>query len=270
MKVVSFNINSIRARPHQIEFLRDTIDPDVIGLQETKVNDPDFPIELINSIGYHVEFHGQKGHYGVAILSKKEPISTVKGFKNDTEDDQKRFIQSIFKYGDKELVIMNGYFPQGENIKHETKFPKKIKYYQDLKQHIIDVKKNFTNLIVMGDFNVSPEDIDIGIGEENAKRWLRDGKTSFQPQEREMWNSIKDLGFVDTWREIHPNDSTTYSWFDYRSRMFDQDPKRGLRIDHIMLSENLKNLINGVGIDHDARAMEKPSDHCPIWLDLNE
>jgi|TARA_B100001059_G_scaffold179836_1_gene180525 exodeoxyribonuclease-3 len=270
MKVVSFNINSIRARPHQIEFLRDTIDPDVIGLQETKVNDPDFPIELINSIGYHVEFHGQKGHYGVAILSKKEPISTVKGFKNDTEDDQKRFIQSIFKYGDKELVIMNGYFPQGENIKHETKFPKKIKYYQDLKQHIIDVKKNFTNLIVMGDFNVSPEDIDIGIGEENAKRWLRDGKTSFQPQEREMWNSIKDLGFVDTWREIHPDDSSTYSWFDYRSRMFDQNPKRGLRIDHIMLSENLKNLINGVGIDHDARAMEKPSDHCPIWLDLNE
>ena len=270
MKVVSFNINSIRARPHQIEFLRDTIDPDVIGLQETKVNDPDFPIELINSIGYHVEFHGQKGHYGVAILSKKEPISTVKGFKNDTEDDQKRFIQSIFKYGDKELVIMNGYFPQGENIKHETKFPKKVKYYQDLKEHIIDVKKNFTNLIVMGDFNVSPEDIDIGIGKENAKRWLRDGKTSFQPQEREMWNSIKDLGFVDTWREIHPDDSTTYSWFDYRSRMFDQDPKRGLRIDHIMLSENLKNLINGVGIDHDARAMEKPSDHCPIWLDLNE
>jgi exodeoxyribonuclease-3 len=165
---------------------------------------------------------------------------------------------------------MNGYFPQGENIKHETKFPKKIKYYQDLKQHIIDVKKNFTNLIVMGDFNVSPEDIDIGIGEENAKRWLRDGKTSFQPQEREMWNSIKDLGFVDTWREIHPDDSSTYSWFDYRSRMFDQNPKRGLRIDHIMLSENLKNLINGVGIDHDARAMEKPSDHCPIWLDLNE
>ena len=270
MKVVSFNINSIRARPHQIEFLRDTIDPDVIGLQETKVNDPDFPIELINSIGYHVEFHGQKGHYGGAILSKTEPISTVKGFKNDTEDDQKRFIQSIFKYGDKELVIMNGYFPQGENIKHETKFPKKVKYYQDLKEHIIDLKKNFTNLIVMGDFNVSPEDIDIGIGEENAKRWLRDGKTSFQPQEREMWNSIKDLGFVDTWREIHPDDSSTYSWFDYRSRMFDQSPKRGLRIDHIMLSENLKNLINGVGIDHDARAMEKPSDHCPIWLDLNE
>ena len=165
---------------------------------------------------------------------------------------------------------MNGYFPQGENISHETKFPKKVKYYQDLREHIIDLKKNYSNLIVMGDFNVSPEDIDIGIGENNAKRWLREGKTSFQPQEREMWNSIKDLGFVDTWRIIHPEDSATYSWFDYRSRMFDQNPKRGLRIDHIMLSENLKDSINDVGIDYDARAMEKPSDHCPIWLDLNE
>ena len=92
MKIVSFNINSIRARPHQIEHLRDTIDPDVIGLQETKVNDPEFPIEVINDIGYHVEYHGQKGHYGVAILSKSKPLNTVKGFKNDTEEDQKRFI----------------------------------------------------------------------------------------------------------------------------------------------------------------------------------
>ena len=147
---------------------------------------------------------------------------------------------------------------------------RKIKFYDDLEKHIKKLKKIEENLIVMGDFNVSPEDIDIGIGEDNAKRWLREGKTSFQPQEREMWNSIKDLGFIDTWRSIHPGDSTTYSWFDYRSRMFDQNPKRGLRIDHIMLSENLKDSINDVGIDYDARAMEKPSDHCPIWLELDE
>ncbi len=270
MKIVSFNINSIRARPHQIEHLRDTFDPDVIGLQETKVNDPDFPIEVINDIGYHVEYHGQKGHYGVAILSKSKPLNTVKGFKNDTEEDQKRFIQSTFKYDNDELVIMNGYFPQGENIKHETKFPKKVKFYDDLKQHITELKSQSSNLIVMGDFNVSPEDIDIGIGEENVKRWLRDGKTSFQPQEREMWNSIKDLGFVDSWRVVNPKDSLTYSWFDYRSRMFDQDPKRGLRIDHILLSEKLSDKITEVGIDYEARAMEKPSDHCPVWLELNE
>ena len=121
----------------------------------------------------------------------------------------------------------------------------------------------------MGDFNVAPEDTDIGIGPENVKRWLRDGKTSFQPQEREMWNSIKNLGFMDSWRIQNPNESSIYSWFDYRSRMFDDNPKRGLRIDHIMVSNNLTDLISGTGIDYDARAMEKPSDHCPVWVDLN-
>ena len=270
MRIVSFNINSIRARPHQLIHLRDTLDPDVIGLQETKVNDPDFPIEVIEDIGYHSEYWGQKGHYGVAFLSKQKPIKTIKGFKKDTEEDQKRFIECTFSSNGNEITIMNGYFPQGENINHEIKFPKKIKYYDDLKEHILNLKKVSSNLIVMGDFNVSPEDIDIGIGEQNAKRWLREGKTSFQPQEREMWKSIKDLGFVDTWRVINPDESSIYSWFDYRSRMFDQDPQRGLRIDHIMLSENLKDSIDSVGIDHVARGMEKPSDHCPIWLELNE
>ena len=92
MKIISFNINSIRARPHQLIHLRDTLDPDVIGLQETKVNDPDFPIEVIEEIGYHAEYWGQKGHYGVAILSKNKPISVTKGFVNDT-----RMIKKIYQ-----------------------------------------------------------------------------------------------------------------------------------------------------------------------------
>ena len=132
MKIVSFNINSIRARPHQIEHLRDTIDPDIIGLQETKVNDPEFPIEIINEIGYHCEYWGQKGHYGVAILSKSKPSNCIKGFVDDTEEDQKRFIQATFKYADEELIIMNGYFPQGENITHPKKYPAKRAFYRNL------------------------------------------------------------------------------------------------------------------------------------------
>jgi len=268
MLIVSFNINSIRARPHQLEYIRDVIKPDVIGLQETKVNDPDFPLEVIKEIGYHTEYWGQKGHYGVALLSKKKPLQTQKGFVGDTEEDQKRFIQCTYEFGKSKIVIMNGYFPQGESIHHESKFPKKIKYYDDLHKHISKLQKKEQNLVVMGDFNVAPEDIDIGIGEPNIKRWLRDGKTSFQPQEREMWNSIKNLGFQDSWRCIHPEESTIYSWFDYRSRMFDDNPKRGLRIDHIMLSNNLVDGIKAVGIDHGARAMEKPSDHCPVWVEL--
>ena len=116
MKIISFNINSIRARPRQLIHIRDTLDPDVIGLQETKVNDPDFPLEVIEEIGYHPEYWGQKGHYGVAFLSKEKPIKTVKGFKKDTEEDQKRFIECTFATKKSEITIMNGYFPQGESI----------------------------------------------------------------------------------------------------------------------------------------------------------
>ena len=268
MKIVSFNMNSIRARPHQLIHLRDTLDPDIIGIQETKVNDPEFPVDEIKEIGYHPEYWGQKGHYGVAILSKKKPIEVQKGFINDTAEDQKRFIQAKFKWGKQNITIMNGYFPQGENRSHETKFPKKIKYYADLKKHIKKIQKTEDNLIVMGDFNVAPSPLDIGIGEINAKRWLKEGKTAFLPEEIDMWNSIKDLGFIDSWREKNPDEDSIYSWFDYRSRMFDDSPKRGLRIDHIMISKNLLPSIMETGIDYDARAMEKPSDHCPVWIAL--
>jgi exodeoxyribonuclease-3 len=268
MKIVSFNMNSIRARPHQLVHLRDTLDPDIIGIQETKVNDPEFPIDEIKEIGYHPEYWGQKGHYGVAILSKKKPIEVQKGFTKDTDEDQKRFIQAKFKWGKQSITIMNGYFPQGENRSHETKFPKKIKYYADLKKHIKKTQKTEKNVIVMGDFNVAPSPLDIGIGEINAKRWLKEGKTAFLPEEIDMWNSIKDLGFIDSWREQNPDEGSIYSWFDYRSRMFDDNPKRGLRIDHIMISENLMPAMQFTGIDYEARAMEKPSDHCPVWIQL--
>jgi exodeoxyribonuclease III (xth) len=120
----------------------------------------------------------------------------------------------------------------------------------------------------MGDFNVAPEDEDIGIGDVNAKRWLREGKCAFLPEEREMWFKILNMGFTDSWRSQNPGIYDKYTWFDYRSRMFDQDPKRGLRIDQILVSESLKSSIKTTGMDYDARAMEKPSDHCPIWLEL--
>ena len=268
MKIVSFNINSIRARPHQLIHIRDTINPDVIGIQETKVNDPEFPIDEIKEIGYHPEFWGQKGHYGVAILSKEKPHEIVKGFSKDKIDDQKRFIQATFKWKKQKIVILNGYFPQGENRSHETKFPKKIKFYNDLKKHIKKIQKTEENIIVMGDFNVAPTELDIGIGEVNAKRWLRDGKTAFLPEEIEMWNQIKNLGFIDSWRNQNPDEGSIFSWFDYRSRMFDDNPKRGLRIDHILISDNLKASMTKTGIDYEARSMEKPSDHCPIWIEL--
>ena len=117
----------------------------------------------------------------------------------------------------------------------------------------------------MGDLNISPADIDIGIGEENRKRWLRTGKCSFLPEEREWLANLTSWGLVDTYRSINPETDDKYTWFDYRSRGFDDQPKRGLRIDQIWVTETLNKKLKEVGIDYETRGMEKPSDHAPIW-----
>ena len=263
MKIISFNINSLRARPHQLEAIVESHSPDVIALQETKVNDPDFPHAIIESIGYHAVYHGQKGHYGVATLSKVAPLLSEKGFPGDPEDAQRRAIITEHA-GEKESVfVFNGYFPQGENKSHETKFPAKEKFYQDLQSYLVDNHKNDENVIVMGDINISPAEIDIGIGADNAKRWLRTGKCSFLPEEREWLATLKGWGLQDTFRLLHPERSDVYSWFDYRSRGFDDN--RGLRIDVILATENLAQYCLESDVDYQLRGIEKPSDHAPIW-----
>lgn len=270
MKVISFNINGLRARPHQIEALIAKHDPDIIGLQETKVDDPQFPREHIEALGYHVEFFGQKSHYGVCLISKQPPLSLQKGFLTDDEDAQRRMI--IGRYATPNggtLTVLNGYFPQGENIEHPVKFPAKEKFYADLQTHLETHHSPDEPLIVMGDINISPTDADIGIGEDNRKRWLRTGKTSFQPIEREWLSRLHGWGLTDTFRALHPNTDDVFSWFDYRSRGFEQTPKRGLRIDVILATASTLALCEDAGVDYDIRGMEKPSDHAPIWAQFN-
>ena len=117
MRIVSFNVNGIRARPHQLRALRDTLDPDVIGLQETKVQDSEFPREMVEELGYHVLFHGQKGHYGVALLSRQAPLAHRLGLPDDGEDAQRRLITATYPTpGGEEVTVINGYFPQGESL----------------------------------------------------------------------------------------------------------------------------------------------------------
>ena len=118
--------------------------------------------------------------------------------------------------------------------------------------------------------NVAPLDIDIGIGDENKKRWLRTGKCCFLPEEREWLERLKKIGLIDTYEHDHPEKIDRYSWFDYRSRGFEMIPKRGLRIDLILASKSLIELVTESGIDHEIRGMEKPSDHCPIWIELDD
>ena len=268
IRLMCFNVNGIRARMHQLQRVLDVHKPEIIGLQETKVQDSEFPLEEIQQLGYHAEYFGQKGHYGVALLSKSPAVETRKGFSSDDPESQKRFIQGCYNFSGATFHIINCYFPQGESRSHPSKFPAKKQFYEDLYQHI---QTNFTTndrLIVMGDMNVAASDFDIGLTEENKGRWLRTGKSSFLPEEREWLQKVKSLGLADTFRMINGTEKRVYSWYDYRSRGFDQKPKIGLRIDLILSSKCVSPLVHSAGIDVDARGQEKPSDHCPIWADI--
>lgn len=269
MKIVSFNVNGVRARPHQLEALKEKYDPDVIGLQEIKVQDADFPREMIEALGYHVEFYGQKSHYGVALLSKQQPLKVIKGLPSDDENAQRRLITGLYQTPDgNQLTVMNGYYPQGESRSHETKFPHKQRFYAELTEWLERDFSADNNLLVIGDMNIAPLDLDIGIGADNAKRWLRTGKCSFLPEEREWLDKMMAWGLLDTYRLVHPDADDQFSWFDYRSRGFDREPRRGLRIDLVLASSGLRDRVADAGIAYDIRGMEKPSDHCPIWVDL--
>lgn len=264
MKIVSFNINGLRARLPQLQALIDAHQPDIIGLQEIKVHDDAFPRADVEAMGYHVYFHGQKAHYGVALLCKQEPESVNRGFPGDDEEAQRRLISARFVLADgRRLTVMNGYFPQGESRDHPTKFPAKEKFYADLQSLLLDQHQPDEELVVMGDLNISPEDCDIGIGETNRKRWLRDGKCSFLPEEREWLARLKGWGLIDTFRHLFPETQDRYSWFDYRSKGFDEN--RGLRIDLILATAPLLARLDEAGIDYPLRGVEKPSDHAPIW-----
>uniref|UniRef100_A0A486XMN6 Exodeoxyribonuclease III n=1 Tax=Rheinheimera sp. BAL341 TaxID=1708203 RepID=A0A486XMN6_9GAMM len=264
MKIISFNINGIRARLHQLQALIDKHSPDIIGLQEIKVHDEEFPTAAVKAMGYHVYHFGQKGHYGVALLSKQPATKIQYGFPTDTADAQKRMLIGSFTMQDgTPITVLNGYFPQGENRSHPIKFPAKMKFYADLQDYLVTYHSPDEHLAVIGDINISPLDMDIGIGESNAKRWLREGKTSFLPEERAWLQQLKDWGLIDTFRQLHPAETAKFSWFDYRSKGFDDN--RGLRIDVVMATTNLAQRCIESDIDYELRGIDKPSDHAPVW-----
>ena len=264
MKIISFNINGIRARLHQLQALIEKHQPDIIGLQEIKVHNDQFPVADVEAMGYHVYFHGQKGHYGVAMMCKKPAINVQYGFPTDDEDAQRRMIMVDYPMDSGETVrVLNGYFPQGENQNHETKYPAKRKYYQDLMGYLNEYHTPDDNVIVMGDVNISHTDLDIGIGEPNRKRWLQTKKCSFLPEEREWLNTLINWGFTDGFRAMYPQEAGKYSWFDYRSKGFVDN--RGLRIDLILATAKLHGMLVEADVDYELRGIEKPSDHAPIW-----
>ncbi|MGD8614406.1 MAG: exodeoxyribonuclease III [Gammaproteobacteria bacterium] len=266
MKIVSFNANGIRSRSHQLQHLVADHQPDIIGLQETKVQDSEFPLGMVEELGYQAVFHGQKGHYGVALLSRKEPVNVYRGLPQDDGEAQRRLITATYPLADgRELTVLNGYFPQGESRDHAIKFAGKREFYANLRDHLRRAYDPAQLLVLLGDMNVAPLDLDVGIGADNARRWLRTGKCSFLPEEREWLGQLLDWGLVDLYRRQHPDIHDKFSWFDYRSRGFEREPKRGLRIDLVLATRPLAALCVDAGISYSIRSLEKPSDHCPVW-----
>lgn len=268
MKFVSFNVNGIRARLHQIEALLQQHQPDIIGLQEIKVEDDLFPLADLQALGLHAEYFGQKGHYGVALLSREKPVRVHKGIDADS-GEQRRLIQADYALPNgKTVSVFNGYFPQGESRDHPEKFPNKEKFYRELHGLLQSNYSADQAVIVMGDMNVAPLDNDIGIGADNAKRWLKSGKCCFLPEERQWLQTLMDWGLQDSFRVLHPDVADRFSWFDYRSKGFEREPRRGLRIDLVLATAPLTAQLRDAGICYDIRSMERPSDHCPVWADF--
>ena len=269
MRLVSFNVNGIRSRAHQLEAVVDRHTPFAMGLQETKVVDEAFPNELPEALGYGAAIHGQKGHYGVALLHR-EPAKAVQIGFPWRANDECRFIATRHALaGAGTLSLLNGYFPQGESRDHPRKFPVKQRFYADVLRYLREHCDPAQPVVLMGDMNVAPQDRDIGIGDSNRKRWLREGKCAFLPEEREWLQALQDWGLVDSLRSIHPDRDDCFSWFDYRSRGFEKTPPRGLRIDLMLISAPLQSRCRDAGIDYTIRSMQRPSDHCPVWVDID-
>ncbi|WP_159715334.1 exodeoxyribonuclease III [Blochmannia endosymbiont of Camponotus nipponensis] len=267
MKFVTFNINGLRARMHQLNKIIFQLQPDVICLQETKVHDDSFPIEEILQNGYHVYYYGQKKYHGVALLLRQIPLTIIHGLTNDDDLSQKRIIIADIMTSIGILTIINAYFPQGENKNHPEKFLYKKRFYKNLQNYIERTYHSNSLLLIIGDMNISPTDFDVGISEENKKRWLMSGRCSFLPEERTWINRLMNWGLIDIYRNMHPYHDKRYSWFSYRSHGFDKN--NGLRIDLILATRSLVNRCKNCEINYDIRSMQRPSDHAPVWADFD-
>ncbi|QJC37216.1 exodeoxyribonuclease III [Enterobacteriaceae endosymbiont of Donacia thalassina] len=263
MKIFSFNINGIRAHIHQLKLIIELYNPDVIGLQEIKVDNKNFPKEKIDSLGYNTYICGQVKYYGVALLSKIKSFNIQKNFLQNL-NNQKRLIMIDLDSSIGNIKIINCYFPQGDNRNNKIKFNYKINFFKNLYFYI---KKNLNpknHIIIMGDINISISNLDIGIGEKNRKKWLKQGKCSFLPEERFYINQLLNWGLFDIWRLMNPLVNNKFSWFDYRSKGFFIN--KGLRIDNILITHSLIKYYFNSGIEYSIRNLIKPSDHVPIWV----
>ncbi len=252
MRIVTWNVNSLNVRlPHLLAYL-EKHQPDIIALQETKVPDERFPQAEIEAAGYHVTFSGQKTYNGVATLSKAEAADSVADIP-DLNDPQRRFLATTIN----NLRIINLYIPNGQEIGSE-KYDYKLRWLTALHNHLQIELARYERVIILGDYNIAPADIDIY----NPKRWQ--GKIMCSDREREMFESLLELGLTDAVRKLYP-DEPMHSWWDYRMNAFQRD--WGIRIDHILTTNAIRPI--SAGVAREERGRERPSDHAPVWLEFD-
>ena len=253
MKIASWNVNGIRARiDHVVTWIEDN-QPDVLALQETKVVDELFPYDAFEALSYSVEAFGQKSYNGVANIIKNGSAKTskvIRGF----DDPQTRVVSTTHE----DIRVVNVYVPNGQAVGSE-KFAYKLDWLEHLKKMLNDDLKKYPKMVVLGDFNIAPCDEDV----HDPEKW-RD-KILCSDQERTMFEQILSMGFHDSFR-LFEKGAGFHSWWDYRTAAYTKE--LGLRIDLLLVSDELKPLCKKSYIDEKPRWLEKPSDHTPVVVEL--
>lgn len=267
MKIATFNINGIKARAQALPDWLDEAQPDVAVLQEIKSVDDAFPRELFEERGYNVETHGQKSFNGVAILSKLPLEDVRRGLPGDDSDDHARWIEATV-VGRQAIRICGLYLPNGNPVELDAegrpvaggKYAYKLAWMERLKARAQALLDDEMPALMAGDYNIIPQ-------AEDAKRpeaWVDDAL--FRPESRAAFQRIVNLGFTEAFRARHQGPGH-YSFWDYQAGAWNRDD--GIRIDHFLLTPQAADLLLDCQIDKDVRGREKPSDHVPVWVELD-
>ncbi len=249
MKIATWNVNSLRVRLDHVLAWMESNEPDVLALQETKLTDENFPVEAFESAGYHAVFSGQPTYNGVALISREKGADVATGI-DRFEDPQRRVLAAT--YG--RVRVMNLYVPNGQSVESD-KFQYKLKWLAALQVQLEREADRYEHRVILGDFNIAPEDRDV----HDPEAWA--GKVLCTDEERGALSRILGLGFVDTFR-LFEQPEKSYSWWDYRAAAFRRD--MGMRIDLILASHELSRDCAESQIDVAPRRRERPSDHTPV------
>jgi len=260
MKIVTWNINGVRARIENLVHWLGESAPDIVCLQEIKTADDQFPRLEVEALGYNVETHGQKGFNGVAILSKLRFDEVNRGLPGDDGDDHARFMEGVFSTDKGALRVVSLYLPNGNPVSDPVKFPYKLSWMERLERWAAERLELEEALVLAGDYNVIPEPIDA----RHPEAWL--GDALFQPETRQAFRRLKNLGFTEAVRAV-TDAPDIYTFWDYQGGAWQKN--NGIRIDHLLLSPEAANRFAAASIEKHVRAWEKPSDHVPVAIELD-